>query len=116
MPHRLYQHDRPSQKRTNLFIMQVFIGDPVNQNKIGQEVFENGNAERSNADELNNAKHRIAQTVGKTLTTTGARFIDVWKDEDNKLFYYEWDNEVGNVKTMLQRNIGMTIKIKLGLV
>ena len=106
MPHRLYQHDRPNQKSTNLFIMQVFAGDPnlPTTPKLGQKTFVHGSPEKPNADELNNYKEKVSNSHGLSMSKTGGKFLDVFKDENDDLFYYEWDTKKGNVKTMLKRN------------
>jgi hypothetical protein len=115
MPHRLYQNDRPQQKRTNLFIMQVFAGDPnlSTTPKLGQKTFVQGSPDKPNADELNNFKENLSKSHGLNMSQTGGKFLDVWKDENDDLFYYEWDDKVGNVKTMLKqkRRFGIFVTI-----
>jgi len=97
MPHRLFQPDRPNQKSTNLFVEQIFIGN----NKLGQKTFLLGNENYSNADELNEYKEDISKANGLTMSQTHIKTKSIFKDENDELFYYEWDDKIGNVKTML---------------
>ena len=122
MPDRWGMTPNPNQKSTDFFIMQVFRGDPnlgkIRGGFIDQKIFKrgtpDGRAVTSNAEELNDAKHRIAQTVGRTLTTTGAGFKDIWEDANGDLFYYEWNQQIGNVKTIINMDLTVT-KAKLTL-
>lgn len=112
MPDRWGMTPNPKQKDTDFFIMQVYTGDPNHSKFIGQEIFSKGGKNKkavtSNAEELNSAKHRIAMTVGRTLTTTGAAFKEIWEDENGDLFYYVWNQDIGNVKTILNTDLSVT--------
>ena len=103
MPHRLFQPDTPEKTRTNFFLMQITSGDPNLKSSItlGQQMFMNGSPERSNHNELNNYKKAVAETNGMSMTTSSARFHDIFQNDSGALFYYEWVHDVGAVKTML---------------
>lgn len=96
--------ERANQKSTNLFVEQIFIDN----HKLGQKTFLLGNENHSNADELNEYKEGISKAHGLTMCQTHSKHLNVFSDENNRLFYYEWNKSLGNIKTMLNNESHVT--------
>ena len=97
MPHRLHRPETPKQQNTNIFVMEVFNGNTF----LGKKVLKKGTAKKPNSTEINNAKADISAEYGYSMFKTGAKFSDVFKDENGNLFYYKWFDGVGMQKTLL---------------
>ena len=102
MPHRLNFPDTPQQQSTNIFIMEVW----KSQKFVGKRIMtmtpnKDGNGVGCSAEVMNNAKKEISEEGGYDWLSTGAKFIDVYKDDNGFLFYWKWFNDIGNVKTLL---------------